>query len=71
MLFMPEGANVLELRHQTDAINNCYFTLSSALNLDYFYQSCPPVAAGENPHTANLIVDLETLRTNLSLLVGS
>jgi len=27
MLFMQEGGSVLELRHESDCINNCYFTL--------------------------------------------
>lgn len=70
MMFLPEGAGVLELRHHTDAVNNCYFTLSSALNLNYFYQTCPP-ADQQDPHTADLVVDLTALKTNLSLLIGS
>ena len=70
MMFLPEGAGVLELRHDTDAVNNCYFTLSSALNLNYFYQTCPP-ADQQDPHTADLVVDLTALKTNLSLLIGS
>jgi hypothetical protein len=69
MLFMSPGAKVLELRHATDSINNCYFTLASALNLDYFYQSCEPENAGEDPHTANLHVDVGRLRTNLELML--
>ena len=42
ILFMRPGSSVLELRHATDCINNCYFTLASALNLKYFYQTCQP-----------------------------
>ena len=68
MLFMPEGGSVLELRHQTDRINNCYFTLSSALNLNYFYQTCRPAYDGPEPHTADLIVDPEELQSNLASL---
>lgn len=70
MLFMPEGGRVLELRHQTDAINNCYFTLSSALNLNYFYQTCESSDNDQDPHLADLVVDLPMMKTNLSLLVG-
>ena len=68
MLFLPADASVLELRHQTDCINNCYFTLSSALNLNYFYQTCRPASDGEDPHSADLIVDVGVLRENLRLL---
>lgn len=68
MLFMDSGAGILELRHATDAINNCYFTLASALNLNYFYQSCQPENAAD-PHTANLLVDTETLKKNIELML--
>jgi capsular polysaccharide biosynthesis protein len=69
MLFLPAGAAVLELRHQTDATNNCYFTLASALDLNYFYQTCQPVDDNQDPHSADLVVDLDNLKSNLSLLL--
>ena len=31
MLFMKDGGRVLELRHVSDYVNNCYFVLASAL----------------------------------------
>ncbi|MFN2532383.1 MAG: DUF563 domain-containing protein [Pyrinomonadaceae bacterium] len=70
MMFMPLDGRVLELRHQTDAINNCYFTLSSALGIDYLYQTCPSVAGSEDAHSADLQVDVDMLRTNLKLLLS-
>lgn len=69
-LFMSPGASVLELRHAADRINNCYFTLASALNLNYFYQSCEPENRVEDPHTANLKVNTAALRANVKLLLG-
>ena len=69
MLFLPEGANVLELRHHTDRINNCYFTLSSALNLNYFYQTCKSASNDQEPHSADLVVDVNALEQNLRLLL--
>jgi len=71
MLFMPEGSNVLELRHREDCINNCYFTLSSALNLNYFYQTCPSGGDAQDPHAADLLVDANALRANLTLMLAS
>jgi capsular polysaccharide biosynthesis protein len=65
MLFMREGGSVLELRHHADRINNCYFTLSSALNLNYFYQTCVPASDAPDPHTADLVVDPNQLESNL------
>ena len=66
MLFMKRGGSVLEFRHTLDHINNCYFTLSSALDLNYFYQTCDPASANSDPHTADLIVDPRTLEANLN-----
>jgi hypothetical protein len=71
MLFMNPDSNVLELRHLSDNINNCYFTMASALNLNYFYQSCEPANRGEDPHTADLWVDPGALRANLKLMLES
>jgi hypothetical protein len=71
MLFMPQGASLLELRHHRDRINNCYFTLSSALNLNYFYQTCQSGNDDQDPHAADLVVDPEVLKANLSLLLKS
>ena len=68
MLFMPHNGSVLELRHQADRINNCYFTLASALNLKYFFQACRPTYDGPSPHTADLIVDVEELEKNLTAI---
>ena len=70
MLFMNPGTSVIELRHRNDPVNNCYFTLASALNLNYFYQACQAEQSGEDPHTANLRVDVRTLRENVQLMLG-
>ncbi len=71
MLFMPQGGSLLELRHHTDRINNCYFTLSSALDLNYFYQTCQAGTGNQDPHAADIVADLGTLRENLKLLLQS
>lgn len=70
MLFMKNGGSVLELRHQTDCINNCYFTLASALNLNYFYQTCAPEKPQDDPHEAHLLVDTAQLEKNLTFLIA-
>ncbi len=58
-LFMNEGANVLELRHQFDRNRNCFFVMSSALNLNYFYLRCRPQQHEADPHTADIVVDAD------------
>jgi capsular polysaccharide biosynthesis protein len=70
MLFMLEGGSVLELRHEADWINNCYFILASALDFNYFYQLCEPQLAGGDPHTADLLVAPGQLEKNLADLTA-
>ena len=70
ILFMKHGGSVLELRHESDCVNNCYFTMSSALDLNYFYQTCAPANPSADPHDAHLLVDVDQLQKNLTLLVG-
>jgi len=69
MLFMPEASRVLELRHEADYIRNWFFILSSALNLDYFYQTCAPQNHDADPHHADLLVDVAKLEENLKLFL--
>jgi hypothetical protein len=71
MLFMRDGGAVLELRHVSDYINNCYFILASALKLDYYYQLCQAEGNSADAHTADLIVDPKELETNLTRLCES
>ncbi|MGH9928638.1 MAG: glycosyltransferase family 61 protein [Pyrinomonadaceae bacterium] len=71
ILFMNPGSSVLELRCANDRVNNCYFTLASALSLNYFYQSCEPHNPGEDAHTADLQVEPSALRANLELMLKS
>lgn len=70
MLFMAPGSSVLELRHTADSVNNCYFTLASPLGLRYFYQTCEPVVPCEDPHTANLLVDVRRLEKSLGQMLA-
>jgi len=70
MLFVRDGGRVLELRHQADRANNCYFTMASALGLEYFYQTCPSEDPTEDPHTAHLRVDTDALAANIRMMLG-
>lgn len=69
MLFMREGGSVLELRHLSDYVNNCYFILASALGLKYYYQLCKAQRGFADPHTADLVVNPTEMETNLTRLV--
>lgn len=70
MLFMPAGSHVLELRHERDDLSNCYFTMASALGLNYSYQTCASPNPGEPSHTADLRVDVGRLDANLARLLA-
>ena len=70
MLFMESGGSVLEFRKKADAKSNCYFSLASALGLDYFYQTCSSDTPEEDPNTADIIVDVSALERNLDLMLG-
>jgi len=69
ILFMNPGMNVLELRHRADRTNNCYFALSSAMGLNYFYQTCHSAGADEDPHSADITVDIPTLKQNVEAVL--
>lgn len=51
MLFMQAGTTVIELRKSNDSHNNCYFSLASALDINYYYLQCEPVNATEDAYT--------------------
>jgi capsular polysaccharide biosynthesis protein len=57
LLFMVPGTRVLEVRMRGDAANNCYFSLASAVGLEYFYLLADPLPGQSDSHTADLIVD--------------
>jgi capsular polysaccharide biosynthesis protein len=69
ILFMRPSKCVLELRKRGDAHNNCYFALASSLGLRYFYQLCDAKDTVGDPHVADLIVDCDLLRKNLSRML--
>ncbi len=68
MLFMPSDGKVLELRNEHDDHNNCYFSLASAMNHDYYYQ----LNGGDSIVTSavNVEIDLEKLELNLRLMLN-
>jgi capsular polysaccharide biosynthesis protein len=69
MLFMRKGSTVIELRNEEDFVNNCYFTMASALDHDYFYLTCKPSTSGQSVHDADLTVDIERVKALLTRLL--
>jgi capsular polysaccharide biosynthesis protein len=74
-LFMPEGGRVLELYRalvsEQDRMNACYWRLTTAGNLDYYYQFC---AHGENRgghiDRVDIRVDIDTLKCNVEAMLA-
>ncbi len=59
MLFMNANTKILEIRNEEDKHNNCYFSLASDLDIDYYYL----LSKGDSieTHTVNVDVDIEKL----------
>lgn len=68
MMFMPQGAQILELRKEDDGQNNCYFAMTAALNHDYYYLTNK--GDHNNTQLANITVDISRLRNVLELMAG-
>ena len=70
MVFMKPECSVFELRKEGDVGNNCFFSLASALNLKYYYQTCNAINLTNDDHAANLIVDCDKLKVNLDIMMN-
>ncbi|AZQ62236.1 glycosyltransferase family 61 protein [Flammeovirga pectinis] len=64
MLFMKKGGTVLEFRNHTDSKNNCYFSLASELDINYYYQLTE--GTSKNTYDANVFIDLKNLQVTLN-----
>jgi capsular polysaccharide biosynthesis protein len=68
MLFMPHNGNVIELRNYGDAHNNCYFSLASDLNMNYYYQQCK--GSTNDTHISDVTVPLIDFKYILEVLAN-
>jgi capsular polysaccharide biosynthesis protein len=74
-LFMPEGGRVLELYRAVaptnDGMNPCYWRLSVASNLDYYYQFCEHREnRGPDVDRVDIRVDIEKLERNVQAMLA-
>ena len=63
MLMMDRGSHVIEIRKRGRTVPNCYFTLASALGINYWYILDKP--AGVNKNNSDIIVDVNRIRSLL------
>ena len=68
MTWMLPGTTVLELRLRDDRQNNCYFSLASALDVKYRYLTCDSAKAVASAHSADLVVDIDQLESELAVI---
>jgi len=59
MLFLNEGSTIIELKSDSDDINNCFFNLARALNHKYYYTINH--ADDKRVQRANINVDINVL----------
>ncbi len=65
IMFMSSGTYLLELRVKGDKANNCYFSLASALKINYLYQECEKVSDADTQN-ADVLVDIQELAASLT-----
>ncbi len=71
MLFMPENSKILELRRKDDAQNNCYFSLASALNINYYYQLCEVDDYSKTTQENDFYINTEKFEGNITEILNN
>jgi len=61
LMFMNSHTKVLEIRLRGDSANNCYFSLASAVGVDYYYLLAEAADGQNNSHMADLLVNTTKL----------
>lgn len=62
IMFMKEGAHVLEFRKSSDRHNNMYYSLCDAVNVNYHYLRCAATEIDEHANNFDLEVSLDELQ---------
>jgi len=66
MLWMPSGGSVVEIRVRGDSHRNCFFSLASDLDLDYYYIQADVVSGNE--HEGSFVINMEDLENVVKLI---
>ena len=69
MLFMQAESRVLELRLKDDGTQQYFYTLASDLGFEYYYQFGTPNDSNLNTQDADLLIDINQLRVNISQML--
>ncbi len=68
MLFMHDKTSVMEIKNENDYHNNCYYSLSSALNINYYYIFGSAVNI-EKDNQSDIIVDKNLFENNIRMFI--
>jgi capsular polysaccharide biosynthesis protein len=68
MMFMPENGKVLQFTQKENGNDNCYFSLASVFQLDFYCQFCEFVDTRPGAYW-NLSVDILKMKDNLNLML--
>jgi capsular polysaccharide biosynthesis protein len=68
ILFMKPKSKLLELRRENESHDNCYFSLASALDIDYYYLKCKPTNPLLSNQDADVIVDVDKFEALLKMI---
>lgn len=68
MLFCCGNVKIVEFRHHNSQSQNMYFSMASALKLDYYYINCQ--GDEPDPHISNIEVPIEKLNSLLDSFVN-
>jgi len=70
MLWMPRGSKILEIRLKNDFVNNCYFSLASSLELEYYYFLANPNDINKSTQLTDFIIDTHNFKEQLRILLN-
>ena len=71
MFWMGNEANIIELRRFDDNVNNCFFSLASALKLNYYYLLCQVDDLNKQTQQNDFYVDINELSLLLKQIIWS
>lgn len=70
MIFMPQGAKVLEIRRKDDNLNFCYYKMAHTLTLQYFYFLTSSADNIQNIQTDNFLLNVAAFRNELQKFIA-
>ncbi|PCJ83784.1 MAG: hypothetical protein COA52_18365 [Hyphomicrobiales bacterium] len=69
MMFMPKNGNVMEIHPMDAKVNNCFFTLASAMKHNHFYIMADTVKKNIKSHLDNMSINPEEFEKNINLIL--